>query len=168
MIVRRGSSWLAVLLLAALLAASAYVAGLRPWAERPRTEAALLLASRPAPVSVEFDRIVDGDTFRIYVVLASGERASAPVRIRGVDTPELHGACEAEIRAAREAARVLERLLRGGEILLERIASDKYDRVLARVVVRGPDGHSRDIAEAMVRGGYGRFYDGHRRAGWCG
>ena len=123
MLFRRGSSWLALLFLGALLAACAYVSGRRPMVERPRTEAALLLASRPAPVSVEFDRIVDGDTFRIFVVLASGERTSTPVRIRGIDTPELHGACEAEIRAAREAARALERLLRGGEVLLERIAS---------------------------------------------
>ena len=167
MIVRRASSWLGLLFLAALLAACAYVAGLHPLAERPRTEAARLLASRPTPVPVAFDRIVDGDTFRIFVGLASGELTSTPVRIRGLDTPELHGACEAEIRAAREAARALERLLRGGEVLLERIASDKYERVLARVLVRGPDARLHDVAEAMVGVGYGRAYDGRKRARWC-
>ena len=168
MIFRRGSSWLALLFLAALLGACAYVAGQRPFAERPRTEVALLLASRPVPVAVEVDRIVDGDTFRIFVGLASGERTSAVVRMRGLDTPELHGACEAEIRAARAAAHALERLLRGGEVLLDQIGSDKYDRVLARVFVLGPDARPRNVAEVMVHGGHGRAYDGRKRAGWCG
>ena len=80
----------------------------------------------------------------------------------------LLGACEAEIRAARAAAHALERLLRGGEVLLDQIASDKYDRVLARVFVLGPDARPRNVAEVMVHGGHGRAYDGRKRAGWCG
>ncbi|MDB5641663.1 MAG: hypothetical protein JWN07_980 [Hyphomicrobiales bacterium] len=168
MIFRRSSSWLSLLFLAALAAAFAYVKERRPRVAPPTTEAAVVLASRPAPVAVEIDHIVDGDTFRIFMALPSGERISAPVRIRGVDTPEIHGACDAEIRAAREAGRALERLLRGGTVLLDDISSDKYERVLARVVVRGADGRTRNVADALVSGGFGRVYEGRQRAGWCG
>ena len=65
-------------------------------------------------------------------------------------------------------ASLIERLLRGGEVLLDQIASDKYDRVLARVFVLGPDARPRNVAEVMVHGGHGRAYDGRKRAGWCG
>jgi micrococcal nuclease len=165
-IFRRGSSWLALLFLAGLLAACAYVAGQRPHAARPRIEAAIMLAAMKPPVAVEIDHIVDGDTFRIFVVLESGRRISAPVRIRGLDTPEIHGACDAEIRAAREASRALADLLRGGDVLLDQISSDKYERVLARVQVR-QHGAVRDVAEVMSGAGYGRVYEGRKRAGWC-
>jgi endonuclease YncB( thermonuclease family) len=110
---------------------------------------------------------VDGDTFRVFVVLGSGETITAPVRIRGVDTPEIHGACDAEIRAAREASRALSDLLRSGDVLLDQIATDKYERVLARVQIR-QNGALRDVAGVMVNAGYGRAYDGRKRAGWCG
>ena len=53
-------------------------------------------------------------------------------------------------------------------MLLDQIASDKYDRVLARVFVLGPDARPRNVAEVMVHGGHGRAYDGRKRAGWCG
>lgn len=166
MIFRRGSSFLALFFLTALLAACAYIAG-RPPVSRPRTEAALTLAAMRPPVPVEIDHIVDGDTFRIFVMLESGRRISAPVRIRGVDTPEIHGACEAEIRAAHEASRALADLLRGGDVLLDQIASDKYERVLARVYV-SRNGDLRDVAEVMISSGHGRAYEGRKRAGWCG
>ena len=167
MIFRRGSSWLALLLLAGLLAACAYVAGQRPHVAHPRSEAAIALAALPSPVRVRVAHIVDGDTFRIFVALGSGETIVAPVRIRGVDTPEIHGACDTEIRAAREASRALSDLLRSGDVLLDQIATDRYERVLARVQIR-QNGALRDVAEVMVSGGYGRAYDGRKRAGWCG
>jgi endonuclease YncB( thermonuclease family) len=165
-IFRRGSSWLALLFLAALLAACAYVAGQRQ-ISRPRSKAAIALAALPSPVRVQVAHVVDGDTFRIFVVLGSGETIIAPVRIRGVDTPEIHGACDAEIRAAREASRALSDLLRSGDVLLDQIATDKYERVLARVQIR-QNGALRDVAGVMVNAGYGRAYDGRKRAGWCG
>jgi micrococcal nuclease len=165
-IFKRGTSWLALVFLGALLAACAYVAGQRGRLEHPRTQAAIELAARPAPVPVEIDHIVDGDTFRIFVVLASGERISAPVRIRGFDAPELHGACDGEIRAAREASRALVGLLRSGAVVMDQIGSDKYERVLARVYVRR-NGALLNVAEVMVSEGYGRPYDGRKRAGWC-
>ena len=40
-------------------------------------------------------RIVDGDTFKATVLLADGiEVMSVGVRLRNVDTPELHGECD--------------------------------------------------------------------------
>lgn len=166
MIFKRGTSWLALIFLGALLAACAFVAGQRQ-PLHPRIEAAIALAAMRPPVAVEIDRIVDGDTFRIFVVLETGRRISAPVRIRGLDTPEIHGACDIEIRQAREAAQALSNLLRSGDVLLDQISSDKYERVLARVQVR-QNGAVHDVADILVRQGFGRAYDGRKRAGWCG
>jgi endonuclease YncB( thermonuclease family) len=165
-IFKRGTSWLALIFLGALLAACAYVAGQRVVVERPRTQAAMELAAQPMPVPVQIDHIVDGDTFRIFVVLTSGERVSAPVRIRGFDAPELHGACDGEIRRAREASRALVELLRSGAVVMDQIGSDKYERVLARVFVRR-NGTLLNVAEVMVGEGHGRPYEGRKRAGWC-
>lgn len=165
MIFRRPSSLLALLFLALLAACASYVVR-HPRVAAPRTEASIALASLPAPVSVRVAHIVDGDTFHVYVTLRSGDHVRAPVRIRGLDTPEIHGQCESEIRAAREASSALRDLLASGEVLLSEISSDKYERVLARVHVR-QSGVMRDVAEVMVSAGYGRAYNGGRRAGWC-
>ncbi len=165
MIFKRGTSWLALVFLTLLAACASYV--VRPARiSAPRTEASEALAALPSPVPVQVAHIVDGDTFHVFVTLRTGERVRAPVRIRGLDTPEIHGACDREVQAAREASQALRELLASGEVLLSEISSDKYERVLARVQVR-QNGVMRDVADVMVQTGYGRVYEGRKRTGWC-
>ncbi len=166
MIFKRGSSFTLVLILAALLAACAYVVQ-RPTGGRLRSEAALALASLPSPTPVHVSHVVDGDTFHVFVTLRSGEIVRAPLRIRGIDTPEMQGACEEEKHLAHEAARALSELLASSDVLVDTISTDKYERILARVLVQ-QNGTRRDVAEIMVSAGYGRIYTGRKRAGWCG
>ena len=165
MIFKRGTSWLAVVFLALLAACASYVVK-HPRVTAPRTEASEALAALPSPTPVQVAHIVDGDTFHVFVTLRTGERVRAPVRIRGLDTPEIHGACDSEIRAARDASQGLRELLASGDVLLSEISSDKYERVLARVFVRR-GGALLDVAEVMVNEGYGRAYEGRKRTGWC-
>ena len=68
------------------------------------------------PVLVK--RIVDGDTFVANVLLADGiEIMSVSVRLRNVDTPEIHGNCEYEIARAEYAKQRLGELIPVGSII---------------------------------------------------
>lgn len=98
--------------------------------------------------------VVDGDTIRLGGQL---------VRVIGLDTPEIHGACDAERELARRARDRLSDLLSGGFTLQPR-GLDRYRRVLA--VLR--DRHGRDVADVLIAEGLARRYDGRGpRAGWC-
>lgn len=96
---------------------------------------------------------VDGDTLDLH-----GER----IRIEGVDTPEMAGACPAEIEAAHAARNHLARLIALGPITVQRLGQDRYGRTLARVFWRGDD-----VARLMIAQGHGRAYYGGRRSAWC-
>ena len=63
------------------------------------------------PVRVTY--IIDGDTFVGDILLADKtEVMSVKVRLRNVDTPELHGDCESEIKRANYARQRLPPALR--------------------------------------------------------
>jgi endonuclease YncB( thermonuclease family) len=115
------------------------------------------------PVNAEVVRVVDGDTIEIVAQVWIGLRLTSRVRIRGIDTPELHGACAGEREMAEEARQRLTGLV-GDAVSIAHISDDKYaGRVLADAVAA--DGT--DIAAAMLASGLARPYDGGRRAGWC-
>lgn len=104
--------------------------------------------------------VVDGDTVRI-----EGET----IRVTGLDTPELAGACEAERIAARAARDALAAWLNEGPFTIsgsEGDAKDKYGRPL-RAFTRGPAISGSSAAEALIAQGVARPYAGEARAGWC-
>ena len=109
--------------------------------------------------------VYDGDTFRADIEdwpAIVGE--NIPIRVRGVDTPEIRGQCEAEKMRARKARDFAARLLsKAGRSELRNIERGKYFRLVADVWVDG-----RNLATALIEAGLGRHYDGGRREGWCG
>ena len=109
--------------------------------------------------------VIDGDTLAVAARAWPGIEAVGPVRLLGIDAPELHGRCEAETAAA-EAAREAVRALAppGTLVVLSEIGRDKYGRTLARV--RLADG--RDLGATLLAQGHGRPYAGGKREGWCG
>lgn len=109
--------------------------------------------------------IVDGDTFSGVVKLQDDIEISVRVRLRNVDTPELHGQCVDEIIMANLARDRLAQLIPVGSIIeLQNIKDDKYlGRIDANVIL--PDG--RDVGDVLVSEKLGRSYSGGRRAGWC-
>lgn len=121
-------------------------------------------ASAQAPATpADVERVIDGDTIAVTAEVWPGVVVRARVRVIGVDTPELRGACPAE-RAAAAAARDTVAGLVGDRVLLTGVRPDKYaGRVDARVALA--DG--RDLAAVLIAAGHGRPYDGGRRAGWC-
>lgn len=112
----------------------------------------------------EITGIYDADTFRVniegYPAIA-GQNVS--IRVKGVDAPEIRGACESEKVLAREAREYTARVLRSAEhVELRNIERGKYFRILADVYA---DGES--LADGLIESGNARAYDGGKRLGWC-
>jgi len=116
--------------------------------------------------SVVVKRIVDGDTFIADVLLNNGDMVkSVSVRLRNVDTPELHGQCDAEIKMANSAKQRLGELIPvGSNIEIKNIKDDKYaGRIDANVF----DSRGRDVGTILTKEKLGRSYSGGKRKSWC-
>lgn len=94
---------------------------------------------------------IDGDTFH------SG---SESIRILSIDTPELHGKCDAERLLALAAKDKLSSLLLG-PVEIHRQGRDKYRRTLALITVSGTD-----LGTLMIRAHLAVSWEGHRHD-WC-
>lgn len=108
--------------------------------------------------------IYDGDTFRVNIdgwPAVVGD--SMPVRIKGIDTPELRGKCQREKEAARAAKQFSVARLRAGKLIeLKGIVRDKYFRLLAEVWVDGVN-----LGEQLILGGFAVPYGGGTKVDWC-
>lgn len=116
-------------------------------------------------IPARVDYIVDGDTFAGVVTLDGGIDVTVRVRIRNIDTPEIHGDCEYEREMATRAKEKLAELIPVGTVTdLTNIKDDKY---LGRIDANVSDTHGHDIGEAMIRTGLARRYNGGHRKSWC-
>jgi endonuclease YncB( thermonuclease family) len=116
--------------------------------------------------SVLVKYIVDGDTFVGDVLLNDGTSVnSVSVRLRNVDTPEIHGQCDSEIKHAKYAKQRLSELIPvGSKVEIKNIKNDKYaGRIDANVL----DLHGRDVGLILVKEKVGRAYSGGKRKSWC-
>lgn len=115
------------------------------------------------PATVDY--IFDGDTFAAYVNLEDDINISVRVRLMNVDTPEIHGACDSEIRAALRAKERLAELIPVGSVVeLSKIKDDKY---LGRIDAYVKTADGRDVGTVLISEKLGRPYSGGRRVGWC-
>ena len=115
--------------------------------------------------SVEYIKNYDGDTFTVNIKsLPDVFGKEIPVRIRGVDTPEMHADRECEKDAAENARLFLKRTLSGARIKLLGCERDKYFRLLCTVKAGNVD-----VADRILKGRWGVSYDGGTKAPWfCG
>lgn len=129
---------------------------------RDALAAVVLLVTSPASAGERW-AVYDGDTLYRWTDTRR-TLTREPVRLVDVDTPELHGRCLAEIRAAVAARElVIQALAAATAITLERTGrTDKYYRTLGRVYVDG-----RSISELLLEAGLARPYHGERRQSWC-
>lgn len=116
------------------------------------------------PVRVTY--IVDGDTFIGDVLLADKtEVMSVKVRLRNVDTPELHGNCESEITRANYAKQRLGELIPvGSTVEIKNVKNDKY---AGRIDANVYDSANRDVGRVLIKEKVGRLYNGGKRKSWC-
>ena len=115
------------------------------------------------PATISY--VVDGDTFNAVAHMGNGTDVDVRVRLANIDTPEMNGKCESEMRRANAARERLRNLIpRGAIVELKNIKDDKYlGRIDANVIL--PDG--RDAGRVLINEKLGRPYSGGKRAGWC-
>lgn len=103
---------------------------------------------------------IDGDTLRYK---KNGQTFT--VRVMGVDTPEIKGQCQAEIKKAQQAKVFTKNLLRNASTLtLTQLDKnkDKYGRLLRQVKIDG-----QRLDKALIKAKLGREYYGGKRKSWC-
>ena len=109
--------------------------------------------------------IYDGDTF--FLVCPDCPKGKLGVRVMGVDTRELRGRCRLEKQRERLAKQFAVAQLRSGQKIVlvpnPKRRYDRYQRLLANVMIDGED-----LGAALIAEGLGRPYFGGKRNGWCG
>lgn len=125
----------------------------------------IFVAGAAIAVPATVDYIIDGDTFAARVNLDDDIKITVRVRIANVDTPELHGMCDYEIRMANIARDRLAQLIPiGSTVELTDIRDDKY---LGRIDARVSDSDGNDVGKILITENLGRAYNGGRRLRWC-
>ena len=108
--------------------------------------------------------IYDGDTFRVNIdkyPAIIGE--NMPVRVLGIDTPEIRGKCQDEKDKAKIARLfTVNQLTHASRIELADIQRGKYFRLLAVVLVDGVS-----LAESLIEQGLAVPYGGGKKRDWC-
>lgn len=109
--------------------------------------------------------IIDGDTFGANVNLDKDVKIKVHVRIKNIDTPEIHGSCESEINLANKAKDRLASLIPVGSIVdLSEIKDDKY---LGRIDAIVKDTSGREVGSILINENMARKYSGGHRYSWC-
>lgn len=109
--------------------------------------------------------VYDGDTIKVDLDFSGPAIFSRniPVRILGIDTPEIHGQCESEKALAQQAKHWLQVSLANAQrVELHNVDRDKYFRVLADLVVDG-----KRVADQLIQHGLARPYNGGYKIPWC-
>lgn len=117
----------------------------------------------PGPVIAEIIKVYDGDTYTVDAYPMPRHTLRLHVRLRGIDTPEIRGRCQAEKDKA-QAARHFAIETLGTIVRLMNIEDGKYaGRFIADVVTEA----GKDMAKQLIMHGHGRPYAGGKRQGWC-
>ena len=108
--------------------------------------------------------VYDGDTFRVNIdSLPPLIGKNIPVRLEGVDTPEINGKCQYEKDLALKARDFVRRkLLNATEIKLNDLQRGKYFRIVAKVYIDGVS-----LEEELLQNGLAYQYDGGKKSSWC-
>jgi endonuclease YncB( thermonuclease family) len=112
--------------------------------------------------------VYDGDTIHVsatlkqehckicrIIPLSNKNKYDWKIRLRGVDTPEMHGPEQEKAVEIREA---LSQLISGKEVKITNIAYDKYGRILANVHYKDID-----ISEWLIENKYAKPYFGGKK-----
>ena len=108
--------------------------------------------------------VYDGDTFRVDIdSLSPIVGKNIPVRLEGVDTPEINGKCQYEKDLAIEARDfVRDKLSKAKEIKLNEIQRGKYFRVVAKVFIDGVS-----LEKELLDKDLAYKYKGGKKINWC-
>lgn len=111
--------------------------------------------------NVSVASVYDGDTFKINLNCSLAVYCEkVPVRVRGVDCPEIKGKTEKEKRLAQKAKVFTKEFLAKKPVTLTDCGRDKYFRLLCDVM--NADGQ--DLAQELIRRQLGYAYDGGKKS----
>ena len=106
---------------------------------------------------VSIASVYDGDTFKINLNCSLAVYCEkVPVRVRGVDTPEIKGKTEREIKLAQQAKEFTKNFLSVRPVSLSNCGRDKYFRLLCDV----QNGDGKNLAKELIKRDYGYSYQG--------
>ena len=108
--------------------------------------------------------VYDGDTFRVDIdSLPPIVGKNIPIRLNGVDTPEIQGKCQYEKDLALKARDfVRNKLANAKEIKLNNLQRGKYFRVVADVMVDGVS-----LEQELLDNELAYKYTGGKKSSWC-
>ena len=108
--------------------------------------------------------VYDGDTFRVDIdSLPPIVGKNIPIRLNGVDTPEIQGKCQQEKDLALEARDfVRNKLANAKEIKLTKLKRGKYFRVVADVYFDGVS-----LEQELLDNELAYKYTGGKKSSWC-
>ena len=108
--------------------------------------------------------VYDGDSFRVDIGgLHPLIGENIPIRVAGVDTPEIRGKCESEKLLAKQAKALTKAMLENGRnIELRSPERGKYFRIVADVWVDG-----KSLKNALLGANLAYPYDGGKKQTWC-
>ena len=108
--------------------------------------------------------VYDCDTFRVNIAsLPPIVGKNIPIRVNGVDTPEIRGKCQYEKNLALKARDfVRAKLANAKEIKLTNLQRGKYFRVVANVLVDGVS-----LEQELLDNELAYEYSGGKKLSWC-
>ena len=108
--------------------------------------------------------VYDGDTFRVDIdSLPPIVGKNIPIRLNGVDTPEIQGKCKYEKDLALKARDfVRNKLANAKEIKLNNLQRGKYFRVVADVMIDGVS-----LEQELLDNALAYKYTGGEKSSWC-
>ena len=108
--------------------------------------------------------VYDGDTFRVDIdSLPPIVGKNIPIRLNGVDTPEIQGKCQYEKDLAIKARdSVRNKLTNAKEIKLTKLQRGKYFRVVADVMIDGVS-----LEQELLENKLAYKYTGGKKTSWC-
>ena len=107
--------------------------------------------------NVSIASVYDGDTFKINLNCSLAVYCEkVPVRVRGVDSPEIKGKTKREKELAQTAKHFTQEFLSQSPISLSNCGRDKYFRLLCDVT----NGQGQDLAQELIKRDLGYAYQG--------
>ena len=108
--------------------------------------------------------VYDGDTFRVDIdSLPPIVGKNIPIRLNGVDTPEIQGKCQYEKDLALKARNFVRSKLANAKVIkLTNLQRGKYFRVVADVMI---DGDS--LEQELLENKLAYKYTGGKKSSWC-
>ena len=108
--------------------------------------------------------VYDGDTFRVDIdSLPPIVGKNIPIRLNGIDTPEIRGKCQYEKDLALKARDfVRNKLANAKEIKLTKLQRGKYFRVVADVMIDGVS-----LEKELLENKLAYKYTGGKKSSWC-